>query len=986
MAAWNRSNSDHIRKISKSIFVSNFPDNTTSKDLWELAFIRFIKVDNVDHLVSNLSTLWIGRMHLQANVAHYERASINSSRPTQPMRTGNHVAKPFVSVLKGNTSPEPSHPTPVMVLDESCVVHRDLANCVMGEVKQFSSIVNLRVLLSNEGFHNVNLTYLGGLWVMCELGFPITKEKFLKHVGVASWFTRLCNAQNDFVSKERVVWVDIEGVPLHAWSRAIFSKIGSKWGEGDAAKVGSKKSNCHVLNVDEESDVKGVSDTVFNEHEENKGNVQENSVNGKEQSSDPFNLYGLLNKRNMEEKLTDPNTSLSHPPGFTLDIERPEVDIHVTDSKGLTSSPRKSNGVDSRIMEETKPADIHTNSTGSKPNYSSQKGGYILEVLDDMIKVGQTMGFSMQVSLQDMENIIGSQGDREGGILCIWDPNLFHKDQRVISDNFVAIYETWLPTYTKILIISVYAPKSYSDKRILWSYLTDLISRWNCESLVLGDFNEVCYKRDWMGSVFNVQGAQDFNSFISITGLVDIQLEGYAFTWSHPLAAKMSKLDWFLVTDGFLSTFPHISALCLDKNLSDHRPILLRELFTDYGATPFKKKLQLLKKEVRSWVHSYKIKHSGQGHYYHNKLWDIDKVLDQRGVTDEILLVRLELTKQIHDIKVQASSDQMQKEKIQWAIKGDKNSKYFHGIVNRKCVNLSVKGIMVDGEWVDEPSRVKEEFRSHFASRFQDLGMCHSHLNFRFPFWLTPHQIIELERPVSIDKIRKAIWSCGENKSPWGCNASFISLIPKTSDPKFINDFRPISLIGSLYKVVSKILAMRLSGAISDLIFDVQTVFLPNRQILDGPFIINELLSGVGLEDYLQKSQLLGVGVTNDSVIAAVGFIGCSIIKTPFKYLRVMVGGNMTKINAWDDTVNKIKTRLSKWKLGTRSIGGRLTLIKSVLGSTSIYSMSLYKVPKTVLHTMEAIRQDFLMGLKVKIGRYHGLNGLKCSRLKNMEV
>nr|GFB92350.1 RNA-directed DNA polymerase, eukaryota, nucleotide-binding alpha-beta plait domain protein [Tanacetum cinerariifolium] len=32
------------------------------------AFVRFIKVDNVDRLVGNLCMLWIGRMHLHANV------------------------------------------------------------------------------------------------------------------------------------------------------------------------------------------------------------------------------------------------------------------------------------------------------------------------------------------------------------------------------------------------------------------------------------------------------------------------------------------------------------------------------------------------------------------------------------------------------------------------------------------------------------------------------------------------------------------------------------------------------------------------------------------------------------------------------------------------------------------------------------------------------------------------------------------------------
>ncbi|GKB15675.1 RNA-directed DNA polymerase, eukaryota [Tanacetum coccineum] len=76
-----------------------------------------------------------------------------------------------------------------------------------------------------------------------------------------------------------------------------------------------------------------------------------------------------------------------------------------------------------------------------------------------------------------------------------------------------------------------------------------------------------------------------------------------------------------------------------------------------------------------------------------------------------------------------------------------------------------------------------------------------------------------------------------------GCNSSFVTLIPKTLDPKLVSEFRPISLIGSLYKVVTKILATRLSFVISDLISNVQTAFLPNRQILDGPFIINEILA-----------------------------------------------------------------------------------------------------------------------------------------------
>ncbi|GJS81364.1 hypothetical protein Tco_0747905 [Tanacetum coccineum] len=87
-------------------------------------------------------------------------------------------------------------------------------------------------------------------------------------------------------------------------------------------------------------------------------------------------------------------------------------------------------------------------------------------------------------------------------------------------------------------------------------------------------------------------------------------------------------------------------------------------------------------------------------------------------------------------------------------------------------------------------------------------------------------------------------------------------------------------------------------------------------------------------------------------------------LNSPFQILRVYVGVNMLDLNAWDDMVGKIKSRLSKWKINTLSIGGRLTLLKAVLGSTLIYPMSLYKVPKTVLHEMESLRRNFFNGVQ----------------------
>ncbi|GJT34357.1 RNA-directed DNA polymerase, eukaryota [Tanacetum coccineum] len=57
-----------------------------------------------------------------------------------------------------------------------------------------------------------------------------------------------------------------------------------------------------------------------------------------------------------------------------------------------------------------------------------------------------------------------------------------------------------------------------------------------------------------------------------------------------------------------------------------------------------------------------------------------------------------------------------------------------------------------------------------------------------------------------------------------------------------VKDFRPICLIGSLYKIIAKNLANRLVVVLGDIVNEVQSAFVADRQILDGLFILNEVL------------------------------------------------------------------------------------------------------------------------------------------------
>ena len=80
---------------------------------------------------------------------------------------------------------------------------------------------------------------------------------------------------------------------------------------------------------------------------------------------------------------------------------------------------------------------------------------------------------------------------------------------------------------------------------------------------------------------------------------------------------------------------------------------------------------------------------------------------------------------------------------------------------------------------------------------------------------------------------------------PKGCNAPFIALVPKVRNPVVLDHFRPISLVGALYKVISKVLGERIKKVLPTVIDDCQSAFLKNRGILDSVLMANEVIEDI---------------------------------------------------------------------------------------------------------------------------------------------
>ncbi|KAK2454307.1 hypothetical protein QL285_001883 [Trifolium repens] len=218
-----------------------------------------------------------------------------------------------------------------------------------------------------------------------------------------------------------------------------------------------------------------------------------------------------------------------------------------------------------------------------------------------------------------------------------------------------------------------------------------------------------------------------------------------------------------------------------------------------------------------------------------------------------------------------------QRSRAKWLKEGDTNSKYFHGCLKSRERRNSISCLKVRGRWIDNSTEIFEEVTNFFNLHFSSSPWPRPKLNgVMFPS-VSEEDNGMLMAPFRLEEIEDVVSSCDGNKSPgpdgfnfafvktfWsmlkgevrilfdqfhgnaclpqGLVSYFITLIPKVARPSSLGEFRPISLLGCLYKLIAKVLAARLAKVMDSLVATTQSAFIKGRNLVDGVMVINEVI------------------------------------------------------------------------------------------------------------------------------------------------
>nr|GEW83909.1 RNA-directed DNA polymerase, eukaryota [Tanacetum cinerariifolium] len=678
----------------------------------------------------------------------------------------------------------------------------------------------------------------------------------------------------------------------------------------------------------------------------------------------------------------DDSDNLSKPPGFeNFNSNSPRTS---TDRNHLHIKQTSSSNSEEKASRVSKP---HSKLFSNK--------GLMIEAFISHIEMGNVLGYDMEGSKNDLKKYIDSLGanhgiqkthlttidpfkiknlwgnsqfhfalcpssGRSGGLVSIWDSNSFIKHNVFSYENLLIVEGTWTSNNMQCFMVNVYAPQEDRKKESLWHHILEFKERNTGHYFMFGDFNAVRFAFERIGGIGKKLKEYDDATVRGSGNLVDnsqrvtwlVNLRNIELKENLDIYPKKLKLNGILRRTKTLSSSMPLSTKSEDTSLSTEsgsRILKILKMLSIPFSNPNSRRLF----GIADWTNLVRFTFT-----LYKKFWDMIKVdvvafvqaffstsTFPRGCNASFIALISKGPNPMVISNFRPISLIGAQYKIIAKVMANRLALFIDSVISHEQSAFIKHRQILDGplmvneviKWCQRKKSKLIVFKINFEKAFDSVS---------WEFLIRVMHFIGFSE-CWINWIKGCLYSASSsiliNGSP--TNEFNLNCGLRQGDP--LSPFLFIIAMEGLHVAIEDVLSAGLYKGIKVNSLTLSHFFFADDALLIGERTRVNLKSMVsilecfyrvfGLKINLHKSNLIRVGVPLAEVHDLASIIGCNATHSTFLYLGLLVDCNMANTKSWDPIVDKFSKRLSKWKSDTLSIGGRATLISSVLGATAIH-------------------------------------------------